>query len=584
MSDWVYRRPYRRPPPALRWIPDFVAAPVTITPDTASLTLTTFAPTVSVGIPFPITVVLDTFNRANENPIANSTWGGQLFAGDANISLVSNQAKGAGSETGCDHGWLSQYGPDCEVYVEIVNVNSDNTVQVFARLTAIGGSFDGYSVRARGGGIDNLIILRWDDGAIGAGLGTFPQVISNGDWFGMRLTGSLIEVFYKDVSISSDWFKLGETTDSTYSAAGHLGLFTFSDGNILDNFGGGMFGPVVVTPGSASLILTGFAAALQLSLIPAATSLTLTTFAPSVLIGVVVTPASAALTTTTFAPSLQLSITPENESLVVSTFAPTLQVAITPASSSLALTTFVPSVTITVTVIPAAVSLTLTSFAVQLRETLTPNAAILLLTTFAPTITTTANVVITPATASLTLTRFAPVLREQLTPASSTLTLTTFAPEVEVSADRTVQPASASLTLQTFAPQLQITLTPTTAILSLSTSAPTLQVAIQPITAALILSTFAPTVEITADITLTPLPASLILTTFAPTVTAGAEVTTVTPAPATLTLTSYAPWLFLGLVPANRTFVVESENYEVVVGAGDYEFVDEYEDDEVLIS
>lgn len=44
--------------------------------------------------------------------------------------------------------------------------------------------------------------------------------------------------------------------------------------------------------------------------------------------------------------------------------------------------------------------------------------------------------------------------------------------------------------------------------------------------------------------------------------------------------------LFIGVIsiPANRTFVVESGSYEVEVGTGDYEFVDDYEDSEVLVS
>lgn len=44
--------------------------------------------------------------------------------------------------------------------------------------------------------------------------------------------------------------------------------------------------------------------------------------------------------------------------------------------------------------------------------------------------------------------------------------------------------------------------------------------------------------------------------------------------------------LFVGIIsiPANRTYVVESGQYEVEVGAGDYEFLDDYEDSEVLVS
>lgn len=207
-----------------------------------------------VSSAFPSTGILDTYNRNNENPIANGTWGGQLFDGDSDIQLTSNQANGTGSGTGNNHGWLTQYGPDCEVYVEMVNIDGEDSVQIFARLSSIGGSFDGYSVRARGGATNNLIVLRWDDGIIGAGLTTLPQTVENGDWFGLRLTGSLIEVYYKDVSVSNEWFPLGNTTDATYNTPGHLGLYIFNNTNIVDNFGGGTIAPAVV-PASFPLIL-----------------------------------------------------------------------------------------------------------------------------------------------------------------------------------------------------------------------------------------------------------------------------------------------------------------------------------------
>lgn len=199
-------------------------------------------------MPFPSTQILDDFNRANELPLDNDTWGSQVFDGDGNLQVVSNQCKGFGDGSGNNQGWLTQYGPDCEIYVEIVNISGEDSIQIFARLSAIGGSFDGYSVRARGGATNNLILLRWDDTSLTA-LATLSQTVSNGDWFGLRLIGNQITVFYKDVSVSSDWFELGGATDSTHGAAGHLGLYIFGSANIIDNFGGGE----IIPQGGASL-------------------------------------------------------------------------------------------------------------------------------------------------------------------------------------------------------------------------------------------------------------------------------------------------------------------------------------------
>lgn len=370
-----------------------------------------------------------------------------------------------------------------------------------------------------------------------------------------------------------------------------------------------------VTPENESLVVTTFAPVLQTAFSPASTNLTLTTFAPSVTVQVTVP--SAALTLTTFTPTViaNVTVTPATASFVLTLFTAQLQEVVSPAAQSLTLTTFAPTLALAIT--PSSAQLALTGNAPQLREAITPNVASLLLTAFAPAVTTTANVTVEPTPALLTLTGFAPALHEQVTPAVGTFTLTTFAPEVTTSADITVSPAAATLTLTTFtpalqlvitpaasalslstfaptitvsadrvetpasaslilttfAPELRLMVTPTTATLSLSTNAPVLGLVVQPANGSLVLSTFAP--SLTVDIVITPTQASLVLTGFPPTVTTGALVTTVTPAPATLTLTGYAPWLFLGLVPANRTYMVESGVYEVVISAGDHELVED---------
>lgn len=222
MSDWVYRRPYQRPPQRLRWIPttDVVEPP----------------------LGFPSTGLFDPFNRANELPLDNGTWGDQVFDGDGDLQLVSNQCKGFGAASGNNQGWLTQTGPNCEVYIEIVNISGEDSIQVFSRLSQIGGSFNGYSVRARAGATNNLLLMRWDNASVTV-LDTLPQTVANGDWFGMRLVGSLLEVFYKDVSVSNDWFSLGDFTDGTYNAAGHPALYVFGENNVVDNFGGGTIVP-----------------------------------------------------------------------------------------------------------------------------------------------------------------------------------------------------------------------------------------------------------------------------------------------------------------------------------------------------
>lgn len=566
---------------------------VVVTPDAASLTLATFAPSLPAPVDFPFTNTLDDFNRANENPIANGTWGGQLFVGDANIELLSNQARGTGASTGGNHGWLTQYGPDCEVYLEIVSISGEDSVQVFARLSAIGGSFTGYSVRARAGATNNLLVLRWDAGSPTI-IATLPQTVSDGDCFGLRLVDDLIEVYYKDVSISSDWFLLGDVTDASYADAGYLGLYTFNNVNVIDNFGGGTVGVAALTPATVTLTLSTFAPQLREVITPTSSSLSLTTFAPSVTIkvtvlstslslttfapavevtaNITVTPATASLTLTSFAVQLREVVTPASQSLALTTFAVRLAESITPATASLLLATFAPAVTTNTILTPASGALTLTTTAPQLREVVTPSTASLSLVSFAPTVTATANVTVTPAAVTLTATGFAPELREQITPDTATLTLTTFAPEITVSADVVVTPAAQVLVLIGLAPSLLLVITPSTSSLSLSTLAPTitisadrtetpipalltltsftpeLQLVITPTTATLGLSTSAPSLVLVVQ----PDSTTLALTTFAPVVTVGGDMT-ITPAPIVLALTAFAPTVTTGALVTTIT-------------------------------
>lgn len=564
-----------------------VGADETVTPDTASLTLATFAPTTTIGEPFPLTGILDDANRANDGDITGSLqWNGPIFVGDSPIQVVSNQLQGTNSG-GNSHAWSVQLGPDCEFYAEIISTNSNDASQLLLRMTSIGGSFDGYSVRIRAGTINNLLVLRWDDGSPTI-IATLPQTISAGDWFGLRLTGSLIEVFYKDVSVSSDWFLLGDVTDATYGAVGFPGLYLENASNIIDNVGGGTIGSIEVTPASAGLVLASFAPVLQLVVTPTNAALTLTTFIPTVSIRTTVTPAAALLTLTSFAPSLSLAITPVSASLTLTTFAPsiTVLVTVTPDAATLSLTTFAPTVDVTahVSVIPSPASLTLTSFAVQLREVVTvasqalsltsftpqlieavtPSSASLSLTTFAPTITT--NTILTPGTASLTLTGFTPVLVERVTPATATLTLNTFAPTVTAEADVTVTPAAAQLTLTGFTPQLREQTVPSAVVLVLTTFAPEITISadivVSPAVATLTLTTFSPSLRevVTPDVS------SLVLSTFAPTITIS-EDRTVEPAPASLTLQSFAPQLQLLVQSTTATLNLSTFAPTITTGA-----------------
>lgn len=113
--------------------------------------------------------------------------------------------------------------------------------------------------------------------------------------------------------------------------------------------------PQLVTPGTAALTLSTFAATVLTPVLAtiAAAALTLATFAPIVTVGVNVVPTPAALTTSTFAPTVTATanqlVTPGVLALTTTNFAPTVTATanqtVTPATLALVLTTFAPTVT-----------------------------------------------------------------------------------------------------------------------------------------------------------------------------------------------------------------------------------------------
>lgn len=191
-----------------------------------------------------------------------------------------------------------------------------------------------------------------------------------------------------------------------------------SAGQVAAHYAAATAGPVTVTPGTASLTITTFVPVVTggagLTVTPGTASLTLTTFAPQVNLAVI--PPTASLVLTTFAPQVNLAVTPATAALTLTTFAPQLRLAVIPATAALTLTTFAPTVTAGagITVVPGTAALAMTAFApatvLSDNKLVTPGTASLALSPFAPTVTATSHQTVTPGTAALVLTTFAPVV------------------------------------------------------------------------------------------------------------------------------------------------------------------------------
>lgn len=181
---------------------------------------------------FPVNGVIDNFNRSNEGP--PMTGWADLVGG---VRVNSNV--GATSAGGLN---LSYYDTiltvaDCEVYVTIASNPANNrTIYVLALLGDISGSsFDGYGLKFnKVSGTDNLQIIRFDNGVETVLGANFSQELVAGNKFGLEIVGSTLTAY---VDTGSGWTSLGSRTDSTYTAAGYLGL-GLSSGTV-DDFGGG---------------------------------------------------------------------------------------------------------------------------------------------------------------------------------------------------------------------------------------------------------------------------------------------------------------------------------------------------------
>lgn len=184
---------------------------------------------------FPTTPIVDDFSGslANWATLDGTGTVGAIVSGELSIETAPYHSAYHTVET---------FGPDSEVYCTVVTKPSADTGDIImqCRMVSVGSSAnDGYTIRyVRQAGTDQFRIGRIDNG-VGTMLGeAILQELSNGDSFGLRIAGSILEGWYR--SGSGAWVPLGTRTDTTYSGAGYLAVTGSTGlGTKLDNFGGG---------------------------------------------------------------------------------------------------------------------------------------------------------------------------------------------------------------------------------------------------------------------------------------------------------------------------------------------------------
>ena len=199
---------------------------------------------------FPTTPILDDFNRGDTGPkIPSSCWAQTAFdTANDGLKVSSNVAITNTLAVNNDSYWrLTNYGPDCEAYCDLVAKNTVAGSYFFFGLRlnvpATIGSRSGYVILF-GNPADNQAQVYRLDGASTPAVGSpITVTITAGDSYGVSMVGSTITVWRKPAGGS--WTSQGTATDTTYKGAGFISLGALDNtahSYKLDNFGGGTVG------------------------------------------------------------------------------------------------------------------------------------------------------------------------------------------------------------------------------------------------------------------------------------------------------------------------------------------------------
>lgn len=195
---------------------------------------------------FPVTTLLDDFNRANEGPPPSAAWTTGCLGGSAGLKVVSNKCVANASEA--DGYWNAGVtsSADCEAYGTIDTILFNESLYLYLRLANIGSSTtDGYRVRCqfRITILDTRYFLQRLDNGVATNVKSSDVTAgaADGDSYGAELIGTTLTAYKKPAAGS--WAAASSTTDSTYSAAGYIGggLSSTDAGSTLDDFSGGPF-------------------------------------------------------------------------------------------------------------------------------------------------------------------------------------------------------------------------------------------------------------------------------------------------------------------------------------------------------
>jgi len=195
---------------------------------------------------FPVTSILDNFNRADVGPPLAGNW--TPVYGHTGLKIVSNQCNPGTSASDNGEYWnAATFGADCEAYVTAATIDrtSDYSgTKFFIRaVTPSAATIDGYSVefqwRDALANTDDVIFCELTNNVytqIGATLDSTGW--SNAHQYDGSMVGTTLTAYRNGTSLDT-------RTDGTYTAAGYIGFgWWYNNVSIpkYDDFGGGTIG------------------------------------------------------------------------------------------------------------------------------------------------------------------------------------------------------------------------------------------------------------------------------------------------------------------------------------------------------
>jgi len=178
------------------------------------------------------TPILDSFNRANENPLSGGgNWSG-LSSGGAQLLNNAVASSGAGTTTS---GWNGSYTGDVEARATVL-ISTDNAGLVADASLNGSGQLSGYIWQWQGANSPATFALYREDANAFTTLATFDGFsLDPGDQLALRVIGNSVQGWVYHLG---SWQQVASATDTTYRT-GKIGVRPRGTTPIIDDFGGG---------------------------------------------------------------------------------------------------------------------------------------------------------------------------------------------------------------------------------------------------------------------------------------------------------------------------------------------------------